>query len=91
MTRRKRSSQRANTADASADRALASPLGRRVPRSFDAGGEKQRGWRELGILVINPESDALSWAERALVQALGERLYGKRPNDTPPEGPHGGA
>jgi len=77
------------------DHALASPLGRRVARPFDAGAEKHRGWHELGILVISPEADGLSWSERALLSALGERLYGKR-NETassssPRGGSHGGA
>lgn len=91
MTRRRKAGRKA--VEVSADRALASPLGRRIACPFDAGAEKQRGWHELGILVINPDSDVLSWSERALVVALGERLYGKRGGDAPvqPEGSHGGA
>jgi len=53
------------------------------PRGY--GGErrppeqvKREGWQELGLLVVSPEDDRLSWPERELVRQLGEKLYGKR-------------
>ncbi len=80
---------------AAADRGLPETVGEgpRPPRSvlashlatsFDADAQKRRGWLALGILVVDPERDALSWPERALLRAIGERLYGPRA-----AGPHG--
>lgn len=39
---------------------------------------KREGWREQGLLAVSVDDDRLSWAERELVRALGERLYGRR-------------
>ena len=39
---------------------------------------KRDGWQELGLLVVSPEDERLSWPERELVRQLGEKLYGKR-------------
>ena len=51
------------------------------PRGF--GGErrsaeevKREGWREQGLLVVNPADPRLTWPERELVRQLGEKLYG---------------
>lgn len=37
---------------------------------------KREGWRDLGILVISPSDQRLTWPERELVKQLGEKLYG---------------
>ena len=53
------------------------------PRGY--GGErrspeevKREGWREQGVLVVNPADPRLTWPERELVRQLGEKLYGMR-------------
>jgi len=48
-------------------------------RRRDPEQVKREGWRELGLLVISPEDERLSWPERELVRQLGEKLYGPRP------------
>jgi hypothetical protein len=42
---------------------------------------KRDGWQEQGLLAVSIDDDRLSWPERELVRQLGERLYGKRPED----------
>ncbi len=64
-------------------RPLQSSLARHMPREFDATAEKQRGWRKLGVLVVDVEKDPLSWDERALLRNIGTRLYGPRPDEQP--------
>ncbi len=61
-----------------ADAQLASRMGRKVARPIDAEAEKRRGWRKLGIFVIDISDKRLSWADRKLVEELGNRFYGKR-------------
>ena len=55
------------------------------PRGY--GGErrdpeqvKRDGWYEQGVLAVSVDDHRLTWPERALVEQLGNRLYGKRPN-----------
>lgn len=43
---------------------------------------KRDGWRETGLLAVSVDDDRLTWPERALVQQLGEKLYGKRNEET---------
>ena len=57
------------------------------PRGY--GGErrdpervKRDGWREQGLLAVSIEDERLSWPERELVRQLGEKLYGKREEDS---------
>jgi hypothetical protein len=40
---------------------------------------KRDGWKEQGLLAVAVDDDRLTWPERELVQQLGERLYGPRP------------
>ena len=40
---------------------------------------KRDGWREQGVLAVNVNDPRLTWPERALVEQLGTKLYGKRP------------
>jgi hypothetical protein len=56
------------------------------PRGY--GGErrspdqvKREGWREQGVLAVSVEDDRLTWPEQELIRQLGEKLYGKRPNE----------
>ena len=42
---------------------------------------KREGWIEQGLLAVVLDDDRLTWPERELVRQLGEKLYGKRPND----------
>jgi len=43
---------------------------------------KRDGWRETGLLAVSVDDDRLTWPERELVQQLGEKLYGKRNEET---------
>ncbi len=43
---------------------------------------KRDGWQEQGTLAISIEDDRLTWPEKELVRQLGERLYGKRKEET---------
>ncbi len=44
------------------------------------GGEKVKrdGWHEQGLLAVMVDDARLTWPERALVEQLGTKLYGKR-------------
>ncbi|WP_449619230.1 hypothetical protein [Roseovarius salis] len=50
-------------------------------RRRDPQQVKRDGWREQGVLAVSVDDDRLTWPERELVRQLGERLYGKRPED----------
>lgn len=39
---------------------------------------KRDGWHEQGVLAVSVDDDRLTWPERALVEQLGAKLYGKR-------------
>ena len=43
---------------------------------------KRDGWRETGLLAVSIDDDRLTWPERELVRQLGEKLYGKRNEET---------
>lgn len=43
---------------------------------------KRDGWREQGLLAVAIDDGRLTWPERELVRQLGERLYGKREEET---------
>ena len=54
------------------------------PRGY--GGErrhpervKRDGWLEQGLLAVSLDDQRLTWVERELVKQLGEKLYGRRP------------
>ena len=40
---------------------------------------KRDGWREQGVLAVAVDDPRLTWPERELVEQLGTRLYGPRP------------
>ena len=42
---------------------------------------KREGWKEQGLLAVALDDQRLTWPERELVRQLGEKLYGKRPQD----------
>ena len=57
------------------------------PRGF--GGErtspdrfKRSGWHDQNILVVSADDERLSWPERELIRQLGDKLYGKRSEET---------
>ena len=54
-----------------------SPLARLQGPTIDAEGTKVFGWNRHGILVVFENDDRLTGVERALVQNLGEKLYGR--------------
>jgi hypothetical protein len=39
---------------------------------------KRDGWQEQGLLAVMVDDARLTWPERALVEQLGTKLYGKR-------------
>ncbi|MDD3030627.1 MAG: hypothetical protein PHS57_10210 [Alphaproteobacteria bacterium] len=41
---------------------------------------KREGWSTQGILVVQKDDKRLSWPEKELIQQVGEKLYGKRPD-----------
>ena len=53
------------------------PLGRLQPEPVDIEALKQRGWRDLHVLVVNESDERLDFVEREFVRRIGERLYGK--------------
>ena len=40
---------------------------------------KRDGWHEQGLLAVSVNDHRLTWPERELVEQLGSKLYGKRP------------
>ena len=40
---------------------------------------KRDGWREQGLFAVMVDDARLTWPDRALVEQLGTKLYGKRP------------
>ena len=55
-----------------------------LPRGY--GGDrrppdevKRDGWQDLGLLAVSIDDPRLNWPERELVKQLGEKLYGRRP------------
>ena len=57
------------------------PLGRLQPEVTDLDAVKQRGWLEQHILVVSEADTRLREAERQLIRAIGQRLYGRRRHD----------
>lgn len=57
---------------------IQSSLGRLIPDQMDVEAVKREGWREQKILVVSVDDGRLDWADRELVQRLGEKLYGKK-------------
>jgi hypothetical protein len=43
---------------------------------------KRRAWREHGMLVVNVESDQLSWDQREILRQVGMKLFGPRQQKT---------
>jgi hypothetical protein len=40
---------------------------------------KREGWREQRLLVVDADDPRLSWPDREMIQQLGDRLYGCKP------------
>ena len=40
---------------------------------------KREGWYEQGVLAVSVDDHRLTWPERELVEQLGTKLYGERP------------
>jgi hypothetical protein len=56
-----------------------------TPRGYgghrrDSDQVKRDGWREQGVLAVSVNDTRLTWPEQELVRQLGEKLYGKRPD-----------
>ena len=39
---------------------------------------KRDGWHDQGVLAVSIDDHRLTWPERALVEQLGTKLYGRR-------------
>lgn len=49
------------------------------PRTKESPEEtKRRAWREYGMLVVNVDTDFLTWEAREYLKAIGAKLYGPR-------------
>ena len=48
------------------------------PQPTDPHAVKKAGWQELGILVIDRAHGSLTTAERAFIDNLGVKFYGRR-------------
>jgi hypothetical protein len=48
------------------------------PKPMDTAAIKADGWCNLGILVVDIQDKGLSNEERATIEAIGQRLYGRR-------------
>ena len=58
-----------------------SPLAAMQGEHVDLDAVKQRGWLEQHILVVSEADTRLREAERQLIRAIGQRLYGRRRHD----------
>jgi hypothetical protein len=54
-------------------------LERVTPSATDTFEVKRDGWRDLGILVIDVNHGSLTNAERAFIENIGTKFYGRRP------------
>jgi hypothetical protein len=55
-----------------------------IPKGYggqrrDAEQVKREGWQEEGLFAVSVDDHRLTWPERALVEQLGAKLYGKGP------------
>jgi hypothetical protein len=48
------------------------------PSPMDTQAVKEKGWKELGILVVDVSYRGLSDAERAFIENIGSKIYGRR-------------
>lgn len=53
-----------------------------ICNSVDYEAMKKNGWLDQGILVISVDDDRIGWVERQLVENIGNKLYGKRREQT---------
>ena len=44
----------------------------------DPEQNKREGWQDQGLFAVSIDDHRLTWPERALVEQLGTKLYGKR-------------
>lgn len=49
-----------------------------TPSPMDKEAVKSAGWKELGILVIDVHDRGLSDAERAFIENIGQKKFGRR-------------
>jgi len=43
---------------------------------------KRDGWQDQGMLAVSIEDDRLTWPEKELIRQVGEKLYGRRRENT---------
>lgn len=48
------------------------------PSPMDKEEVKRQGWKQLGILVVDVNYRGLNDAERAFVENIGQKIYGRR-------------
>ena len=52
------------------------PLGALQPKEIDKERVKSKAWNDDGWLVIHRDDPDLHWAERATIEAIGNRKFG---------------
>lgn len=55
-------------------------LARFIPTSPDTDQIKKEAWANERILVIQAEDNRLTWIERQVIEAIGNRINGKARN-----------
>lgn len=50
----------------------------RSPTAFDTQAIARNGFHDQGILVVKVDDPRLSWADRELLKAIGDKLFGRR-------------
>ena len=43
---------------------------------------KRSGWHDQNILVVSADDQRLTWPEREVVRQIGEKLYGRRSEES---------
>lgn len=60
---------------------IRSHLARYQPSKTPPEVIKREGWRELGVLVVEPDTQpGLTWEQREYLRRIAEQLYGRRAN-----------
>ena len=53
------------------------PLGKLIPDTIDTESLKHDAWSLHHILVVSADDPRINWIERQILQAIGERLFGR--------------
>ena len=53
------------------------PLGKLIPDTIDTESLKHDAWSLHRILVVSADDPRINWIERKILQAIGEKLFGR--------------